>query len=442
MFIVEEQEQKNVISKIYPESKAQKLGIEQGDKLLKINNEYIEDIIEYMFLIADEYLEIEIEKKDGVVKKYTIYKDFDEDLGIEFENPIIDQARSCKNKCMFCFIDQLPKDMRKTLYFKDDDSRLSFLQGNFITLTNMSETDIQKIIKYRISPINISIHTTDPELRVKMLSNKNAKNIYERLQRLADAGISMNGQIVLCKDVNDQANLDKTIRDLSNLYPSMQSLAIVPVGITKFREGLYPLTIFDKESSTEVIEQVEEWQNNLLEKINTRFAYLSDEFYVLANRKIPDYEDYEGFPQIENGVGLMAKFEYEIIAYLKELNIRNMENKEVSIATGKSAKAFMTRLCKEMEKKFNDLKINVFEIKNNFFGETITVAGLITGTDLIEQLSNKELGEKLVIPSCMLKSDEPIFLDDLTVEDVEKALNIKVTVTKVDGKDFVDKIIK
>ncbi|WP_281426056.1 DUF512 domain-containing protein [Crassaminicella profunda] len=439
---MEEQEQKNVISKIYPESKAQKLGIEQGDKLLKINNEYIEDIIEYMFLIADEYLEIEIEKKDGVVKKYTIYKDFDEDLGIEFENPIIDQARSCKNKCMFCFIDQLPKDMRKTLYFKDDDSRLSFLQGNFITLTNMSETDIQKIIKYRISPINISIHTTDPELRVKMLSNKNAKNIYERLQRLADAGISMNGQIVLCKDVNDQANLDKTIRDLSNLYPSMQSLAIVPVGITKFREGLYPLTIFDKESSTEVIEQVEEWQNNLLEKINTRFAYLSDEFYVLANRKIPDYEDYEGFPQIENGVGLMAKFEYEIIAYLKELNIRNMENKEVSIATGKSAKAFMTRLCKEMEKKFNDLKINVFEIKNNFFGETITVAGLITGTDLIEQLSNKELGEKLVIPSCMLKSDEPIFLDDLTVEDVEKALNIKVTVTKVDGKDFVDKIIK
>ncbi|MCT4606429.1 MAG: DUF512 domain-containing protein [Marinisporobacter sp.] len=440
--IVEEQELKNIISKIYPGSKAQKLGIEEGDKLLKINKEAIEDIIEYMFLTADEYLEIEIEKKDGIVKKYTCYKDFDEELGIEFENPIIDQARSCKNKCMFCFIDQLPKGMRKTLYFKDDDSRLSFLQGNFITLTNMSEEDIQKIIKYRISPINISIHTTDPELRVKMLSNKYAKNIYERLQRLSDAGISMNGQIVLCKDINDGKNLDRTIKDLSNLYPSMQSLAIVPVGITKFREGLYPLTIFDKESSAGVIDQVAAWQNKLLKEIDTRFVHLSDEFYVLANRELPMYDDYEGFPQIENGVGLMAKFEYEVDSCLENLSVIEKKNKQVSIATGKSAKSLMGKICKKIEEKVNGLKINVFEIKNNFFGETITVAGLITGTDLIEQLKSQELGEELVIPSCMLKRDEPIFLDNVTVEDLEKALNIKVTVTEVDGKDFINKMTK
>ncbi|WP_255547748.1 DUF512 domain-containing protein [Crassaminicella indica] len=438
---MEEQEQKNIISKIYPKSKAQKLGIEKGDKLLKINNEPIEDIIEYMFLTADEYLEIEIEKKDGCIKKYTVYKDFDEELGIEFKNPIIDKARSCKNKCIFCFIDQLPKNMRKTLYFKDDDSRLSFLQGNFITLTNMSDYDLEKIIRYRISPINISIHTTDPELRVKMLNNKHAKNIYERLQKLANAGISMNGQIVLCRDINDKENLDKTIKDLSNLYPNIHSLAIVPVGITKFREGLYPLTIFDRESATQVIKQVEEWQNHLLKKINTRFVYLSDEFYVLANKKLPDYDEYEGFPQIENGVGLMTKFEDEMINYLKKLSARNIE-KKVSIATGKSAKAFISRLCKEIEKKFHGLKINVFEIKNKFFGETITVAGLITGTDLIEQLKDEDLGEALIISSCMLKRDEPIFLDDLSVEDLEKALNIKVIVSKVDGKDFVDKIIQ
>ncbi|TCO67877.1 DUF512 domain-containing protein [Marinisporobacter balticus] len=433
--------QQNIISKVYEKGKAQKLGIEKGDKLLKINGQSIADVIEYMFIIADEYLEIEIEKKEGCIKKYSIYKEFDEDLGIEFENPIIDQAKSCQNKCIFCFIDQLPPNMRKTLYFKDDDSRLSFLQGNFITLTNMTDVDIEKIIKYRISPINISIHTTDPALRIEMLHNKRAKNLYARLERLAEAGIKMNGQIVLCPGVNDKENLDKTIHDLSKLYPNVESIAIVPVGITKFREGLYPLTIFNQESATEVINQVENLQDKFLQKLNTRFVHLSDEFYVLADRKLPKYEDYEGFAQIENGVGLMTKFEHELMAYLKKINKKNLAYREVSVATGKSAYKFMNRSCKEIEKKFRDLKINVFEIKNNFFGETITVTGLITATDLIEQLKGKPLGEQLMIPSCMLKADEQIFLDDLSVDDLEKSLNTRVVVTKIDGEDFVENVL-
>lgn len=434
-------ENKNIILNVEEKSKAEKLGIEKGDKLLKVNGQQIEDIIEYMFLIADEYLEIEIEKKDGTIKKYTIEKEFHEDLGIEFKNPIIDQARSCRNKCIFCFIDQLPPDMRKTLYFKDDDSRLSFFQGNFVTLTNMSDEDINKIIRYRISPINVSIHTTDEALRVEMLKNKNAGKLYERLVRLADAGIRMNGQIVLCPNVNDGEHLDKTIEDLSNLYPNIESLAVVPVGITKYRDGLYPMKIFNENSAHEVIEKVEKWKNILLEKIGTRFVHLSDEFYVIANKKLPNYESYEGFGQLENGVGLMVKFEQEIMEHLEKNHMNHVIDRQVSVPTGASASAFMKKICREIEKRFEKLKINVFEIKNEFFGETITVTGLITATDLIKQLKEKDLGDQLMISSCMLKSDEPIFLDDMTIEDLHKELGVKIVVTEVDGADFIDKII-
>lgn len=435
----------NVISQVGEKTKAWRLGIETGDKLLKINGQPIEDILEYMFLTADEYLEIEIEKKDGSIKQYKIYKEFDEDLGIYFENPIIDKAKSCRNKCVFCFIDQLPPNMRETLYFKDDDSRLSFLQGNFITLTNMSDEDIHKIMKYRISPINVSIHTTDPQLRVKMLQNKTAGNIYERLKRLADAGIRIHGQIVLCPGINDKAKLDRTIDDLSKLYPNIESVAIVPVGITKFRDHLYPLTIFHKESATEVIQQIEAWQNLLLHKLKTRFVYLSDEFYVTAQKPMPPYEAYEGFLQLENGVGLMAKFEHEINAYLSIINVDTadpLEYKEISVVTGKSAAQFMSNLCKGIENKFTNIKINVFPIRNTYFGDTITVSGLITGSDIKQQLRSKKLGSKLIIPANMLKAEEPIFLDDVTVEDLQKELNIQVMVSEVDGKDFIDKIIR
>ncbi|WP_129596399.1 DUF512 domain-containing protein [Anaerophilus nitritogenes] len=433
---------KNIISKVYDNSRAKKLGIEEGDQLLKVNGEEIEDIIEYMFLMADEYIEIEIKKKDNSIRKYSLYKDFDEDLGIEFENPIIDQAKSCQNKCVFCFIDQLPPNMRDTLYFKDDDSRLSFLQGNFITLTNMSDKDIEKMIRYRISPVNVSVHTTNPSLRVKMLHNKKAGTIYERIQKLADAGIKMNGQIVLCRELNDGDELEKTIKDLSLLYPYMESVAVVPVGITKFREGLYPLKIYDENSAKQVIRQIEKLQKILLKEIGTRFVYLSDEFYVVAQEEVPSYEEYEQFLQIENGVGMMAQFEYEIIHYLKEINIDKIIHKKISIATGKSAKEFMKKIARQVEKKFPFIEINVFEIKNFFFGETITVAGLITGTDLINQLKEKSLGEKLIIPASMLKMGEKVFLDDVRIEDVEKELNIKVAVVNVEGKDFVNKVIE
>ncbi|WP_330388997.1 DUF512 domain-containing protein [Tepidibacter thalassicus] len=434
-------EMRNVISNIQKNSIAEEIGIEKGDILLSINNQKIQDIIEYKFLISDEYLEVEIQKRNGEIYIYEIEKEYDEDLGIEFINPIIDKARSCRNKCIFCFIDQLPKGMRKTLYFKDDDSRLSFLQGNFITLTNMSEDDIQKMIKYRISPVNISVHTTDPNLRVKMLNNKNAGKIYDIMKKLAEASIDMNCQIVLCPGVNDKENLDRTLLDLSKLYPHVKSVAIVPVGLTKFREGLYNLKEFDKESSKYVIDKITKFQKKFLETLGTRFVFLSDEFYIMAKEKMPDYESYEGFPQIENGVGLISKFERDVDNYLKKTFIKLNKEKVVSIATGESAFEFIKSISCKVMKNIQGLKINVYKIKNEYFGESITVSGLITATDLIKQLKGKDLGSRLIIPKSMLKSDEDIFLDNMTLDELEMKLNIKVFPAKNEGKDFVKKMI-
>ena len=431
----------NIICEVMEHSIAAKLGIKEGDKLLKINNQSIEDIIEYMFLLAEEELEIQIEKEDGSLKVYRIKKEYDEDLGIVFENPIIDEAKICRNKCIFCFIDQLPKNMRKTLYFKDDDSRLSFLQGNFITLTNMSDEDMGKIIRYRISPINISIHTTDPDLRKRMLNNKTAGNILDRLERLADAGIRMNGQIVLCPEINDGRNLDKTIEDLSLLYPQMESIAIVPVGITGFRENLYPLRCFDTEEARNVIDQVGKWQRKLLSDKGSRFVFLSDEFYVMAKLEIPAFEEYEGFPQLENGVGLMAKFYREVQDYLPFVKKQNMKEQNLSVVTGSSAGDFMKKLCHEIEAHLKLIHIQVCVVPNRFFGETITVSGLITGSDIIEALQYMPLGEKLILPESMLKSGENIFLDDKNTDDLERMLQVPVIVSAVNGQDFLRKII-
>nr|WP_330389958.1 DUF512 domain-containing protein [Tepidibacter formicigenes] len=434
-------EMKNIISNVKKNSIAHELKIEEGDILLSINNQKIQDIIEYKFLISDEYLDVEIQKKNGEIYIYEIEKEYDEDLGIEFINPIIDRARSCSNKCMFCFIDQLPKGMRKTLYFKDDDSRLSFLQGNFITLTNMSEEDIEKMIRYRISPVNISVHTTDSDLRVKMLNNKNAGKLYDIMKKLANASIDMNCQIVLCPDINDKENLDKTLLDLSKLYPHVKSVAIVPVGLTKFREGLYNLKEFDKESSQNLISQIKQVQEKFLNDLGTRFVFLSDEFYIMAKEKMPDYESYEGFPQIENGVGLIAKFEKEVNDYLKNTFLKLKKEKVVSIATGESAFEFMKNISNKIMNNIEGLKINIYKIRNEYFGESITVAGLITASDLIEQLKGKNLGNKLIISKSMLKSDEDIFLDDITLEELEKKLNIKVIPSKNKGREFIKKLI-
>ena len=310
----------NLVSKVYKGSIAEEIGIEVGDVLLSVNGERVEDIIQYKFLISDEYIELEIQKINGRVYLYEIEKDYDEELGIEFTNPIIDKAKSCRNKCVFCFIDQLPEGMRETLYFKDDDSRLSFLQGNFVTLTNMSEDDINNIIKYRISPINISVHTTNPELRRKMINNKFAGKLMDTMRRLAEAGIEMNAQIVLCPGYNDKKELERTLEDLASLRPYVHSAAIVPVGITRYRDNLAKLEIFDEKSASETIDQIHKLQEKYLEELGTRFAFLSDEFYIIAKRPLLKYDEYEGFLQFEDGVGMIRKMGTEVVEYLKTIN--------------------------------------------------------------------------------------------------------------------------
>ena len=431
----------NIISKVYKDSIAEEIGIEVGDLLIAVNDQKIHDIIEYKFLISDEYIELEIQKRDGEVYIYEIEKDFDEELGIEFVNPIIDKAKSCRNKCIFCFIDQLPKGMRKTLYFKDDDSRLSFLQGNFITLTNMSEEDIQNIIKYRISPINISVHTTNPELRTKMINNKRAGKLLETMKRLADAQIEMNCQIVLCPGYNDKEELDRTLSDLSSLYPYVNSVAIVPVGITKYRENLAKLDIFDYEAANQTINQVHRLQEKYLKELDTRFAFLSDEFYIIAKRPLLNYDEYEGFLQFEDGVGMICKQGTEIVRYLGTLEENDDIEKTISIATGSSAYEFICHMADKIMKKFKNIKINVYKIVNDYFGHTITVSGLITATDIIKQLDKKDLGEALYITRSMLKGDEEVFLDDITLKELEEKLNVKVIPCENEGKIFVDRII-
>ena len=433
----------NVISKVYKDSIADELGIEVGDLLISINGEPIHDIIEYRFLLSDEYLEVEIQKQNREVYIYEIENDYDDDLGIEFTNPIIDKAKSCRNKCVFCFIDQLPKGMRETLYFKDDDSRLSFLQGNFVTLTNMSEEDINNIIKYRISPINISVHTTNPELRKTMIKNKFAGNLYSIMERLAEAQIQMNCQIVLCPGYNDKEELERTVSDLTKLYPYVNSAAAVPVGITKHREHLPNLEIFNEKTAGETIDQVDKLQKKYLKELGTRFIFLSDEFYIMANRKLLDYDEYEGFIQFENGVGMISKFEREIKDYLENLSEDHKSKiKKVSIATGHSAYEFMCEMAKCIMEKCPNVQIDVYKIINNFFGDTITVSGLVTATDIIDQLKDKNLGETLYIPRSMLKADEEIFLDNITLENLSDIMGLEVVPCLNEGKDFIDKILK
>lgn len=433
----------NVISKVYKDSIADELGIEVGDLLISINGEPIHDIIEYRFLLSDEYLEVEIQKQNREVYIYEIEKDYDDDLGIEFTNPIIDKAKSCRNKCVFCFIDQLPKGMRETLYFKDDDSRLSFLQGNFVTLTNMSEEDINNIIKYRISPINISVHTTNPELRKTMIKNKFAGNLYSIMERLAEAQIQMNCQIVLCPGYNDKEELERTVSDLAKLYPYVNSAAAVPVGITKHRDHLPNLEIFNEKTAGETIDQVEKLHEKYLKELGTRFIFLSDEFYVMANRKLLDYDEYEGFIQFENGVGMISKLEREIKDCLENISKEQISKvKKVSIATGHSAYEFMCEMANSIMDKCPNVQINVHKIVNNFFGDTITVSGLITATDIIDQLKDKDLGETLYIPRSMLKADEEIFLDNITLQNLSDTMKIEVVPCLNKGQDFVDKILK
>lgn len=434
---------KNKIRLVEKDSIAEELGIEPGDRILKINNRDIDDIIDYIYLLADEYVEVEIEKSNKEVWVLEIEKEYYEELGIEFENPIMDKAKSCSNKCIFCFIDQMPVGMRETLYFKDDDSRLSFLQGNFVTLTNLKQKDLERIVEYKISPLNVSIHTTNPEVRKKMLNNRFAGDVLERIKYLIDNGIEVNGQIVLCPGYNDKEELDRTLDDLYALAPNLYSIAIVPVGITKFRHGLAPLTMFDEKSANEAIDQVEARQQEFLKDKGMRFAFLSDEFYVTAKRELPEYDDYEGFIQLENGVGLMRKFERELdnALELSEYD-KGIAGKSITILTGESAFEFMSEMVEKVRNEYKNIEVNVLKIENEFFGRTITVAGLITAGDIIKQVKNKLLHANVMIPEVMLRSNEEVFLDDLTLTDVSKSIDRDIIVTKVEGQDFLNHILR
>lgn len=431
---------KNKISKIYPNSLAEELGIEVGDKLISINGTEVKDIIDYKFLMADEDVLLEVEKCSGEVWEFEVEKDYEEDLGVEFESSILDDARRCSNNCVFCFIDQLPKGMRETLYFKDDDSRLSFLQGNFVTLTNMKDEDIDRIIRYRISPINISVHTTNPDLRVKMLNNRFAGNIYDRLTKLAAAGIDLNCQIVLCPGINDGKELIKTVQDLYKLYPSVKNVAVVPIGATRFREGLFEISLFNKESSVKTINELLSLQANYMKEVNSPFVRLSDEFYVLAQKDVPSSDFYGSFEQLEDGIGMIRIFRNTLLNNLSSLT--KSKSGSFTMITGSSAYNELFNAANMINEYNSKLDIKIVKIKNLFFGETITVAGLLTAKDIIEHTKNIDLGDYILIPNNMLRSGEEVFLDDITVKELEKTLNRKVIICDYTGEDLVKLINK
>ena len=430
----------HVISKVLPGSIGEELELEPGDVLVSINGQQVEDVFDYRYLMNDEVVELLIRKKNGEEWELEVEKDYEDDLGVEFENSLMDDYRSCSNHCIFCFIDQMPPNMRETLYFKDDDSRLSFLQGNYVTLTNMSEYDLDRIIKFHLSPINVSFQTMNPELRCKMLHNRFAGDALKKVDKLYQGGVIMNGQIVLCKGVNDRDELEYSLEKLSEYAPVLQSVSVVPVGLSKYRDGLYPLEPFDREDAEYLIEQVERWQKIMMERHGIHFIHASDEWYILAGKKLPEETRYDGYLQLENGVGMMRLLETEVKERLAGLEGDDREF-TASVATGKLAAPFIQQYMKLIQEKFPNIKVNVYTIRNDFFGERITVSGLITGADLREQLKGRELGEKILIPCNMLRSGEDVFLDDLTVDDIREALGTELVVVDEPGADLVDCVI-
>ena len=432
---------RHIIKSIEPGSIAEELGIEKGDVLLSINDQEIEDVFDYHFYVNDEQLVLTIEKPGGEQWELEIEKDYEEDLGIEFEQGLMDEYRSCRNKCIFCFIDQMPGGMRDTLYFKDDDSRLSFLQGNYVTLTNMSDHDIDRIIRYHLEPINISFHTTNPELRCQMLHNRFAGEALRKVDRLYEAGIEMNGQIVLCRGINDGEELERSIRDLAGYLPYLQSVSVVPVGLTRYRDGLYPLEPFTSEEARKVLEVVRRWQDELYEKWGTHFIHAGDEWYLLAGEDMPPQERYDGYLQLENGVGMMRLLEDEFREAFEKLPGDEMP-REVSVATGKLAYPLICSMAEKLKSRYPGTVIHTYQIENRFFGERITVAGLVTGQDLKEQLSGKRLGKALLLPCNMFRSQEEVFLDDMTLDELKDALQSEIDIVKSSGQDFIDAVLR
>ena len=430
----------HVIQETEPGSIAEELGLEPGDAILEINGQPIEDVFDYRLMCQEEYLELLVRGADGDEAIFEVEKDDDEDLGIVFENGLMDDYRSCRNKCMFCFIDQMPPGMRETLYFKDDDSRLSFLQGNYVTLTNMSESDLNRIIRYRMEPINISVHTMNPELRCRMLHNRFAGDALKKIDTLYEAGIEMNGQIVLCPGINDGEELDATIRALSCYLPVMQSLSVVPVGLTRYREGLYPLQPVSKECAAQTIDIIEKWQQKIYKEFGFHFVHASDEFYILAERELPEEERYDGYLQLDNGVGSVRLLCDEFTQALAEEE-GSTETREISLATGRLAAPYLERLIRQMNEKFPHVRVHLYPIRNVFFGEEITVVGLITGQDLTAQLKEQTLGEELLISVHMLRSGENVFLDDITTDDECEQLRVPLRVVKPGGQELLDALL-
>jgi len=433
--------QTHKIAQVAPGSIAEELELAPGDVILAINDQPLEDIFDYHYLVEDEYLVVLVEKPDGEQWELEIEKDIDEDLGITFENGLMDDYRSCSNKCIFCFIDQMPPGMRDTLYFKDDDSRLSFLQGNYVTLTNMKQKDIDRIIRYRLDPINISVQTTNPDLRCMMLHNRFAGDALKKIDTLYEAGIRMNGQIVLCKGVNDGAELARSIRDLMKYQPYMESVSVVPVGLSKYREGLYPLEPFTKEDACAVLDLIHSCQEQSMEAHGTHFIHASDEWYLLAERPLPPEDNYDGYIQLENGVGMLRLLQEEFAEALAEAVGDAGLEKTVSIATGRLAAPQIEQLVAGLAEKYPKVTVHVYAIRNDFFGERITVSGLLTGQDLAKQLSVVPLGEKLLLPCNVIRSEEQDFLDDMTVAELEKTLQVPIDIVKSSGADLLYAII-
>ena len=424
---------------VLPRSIAAKAGIHGGDVLVSINQNEIRDVLDYRFYLTDTNVSVTLSRGGA---EYTVHinKGEYDDIGLEFETPLMDKKHTCQNGCVFCFIDQLPPGMRESLYFKDDDDRLSFLHGNYVTLTNLKDADIDRIIKMHISPVNVSVHTTNPDLRVKMMKNKHAGEVLSYLGRMADAGIALCTQIVLCKGLNDGAELDRTMHDLIKYHPSLRSCAIVPVGLTKYREKLYPLEAFSPEECAAVIEQVNAFGEECLQKFGTRIFYCSDEFYVRAGLPLPPEEYYEDYSQIENGVGMLtsmkSEFDFEL-DYLDELLDGFRAPRTVSVATGMAAHEHISSLAKELMARVDGLTVNVYPIVNNFFGPSVTVAGLLTGTDVVEQLSGKDLGDELLFPAVMLRADGDVFLDDMTPAELSERLGVPVCPSENDGAKLI-----
>ncbi len=430
-----------LVSNVTKKSIADKKGIKPGDVLVSVNAHEINDVLDYRFYIQEEKLTLAL-VSNGKAKKVKLRKNEYDDIGLEFETYLMDKQQHCKNKCVFCFIDQLPEGMRETLYFKDDDSRLSFLFGNYVTLTNLTEHDVQRLIDMHISPVNVSVHTMNPVLRVKMMKNPHAGECLSILKRLADADIKLNTQLVLCPGINDGEELQYSLDALEELFPAIQSIAAVPVGLTKFREGLPELKAYTPETAKAVIDIVDSFGERCLNKYGTRIAFCADEFYLKADQPIPPDDYYEDYPQIENGVGLWRNLETEFATALESAVAENREKRRVSLATGVAAYPLIKRLAQLVESQYPFIKVDVFEIKNDFFGHSINVAGLITGRDLIAQLKDKNVGETLIIPSVMLRSEGDMFLDDVTVDDVEDELGVEIRVAKNDdGYELLEKIL-